>query len=128
VLAAPTVPVGGYARATFKKLDGRSGYPADFSAAVERNVVSNEVDVKAVSTKIALGQGDAGVVYATDVTPGIADKVKAIPFPPGVAPEAVYPIAVLKGAPNPSGARAFVEFMLSPAGQAFLHARGFASP
>ena len=60
VLAAATVPVGGYARATFAKLAGQTGYPPDFARAVEKNVVSNELDVKAVVTKIALGEGDAG--------------------------------------------------------------------
>jgi len=127
VLAAPTVPVGNYARTAFRKLNGAPGYPADFSAAVERNVVSDELDVKAVATKIALGEGDAGVVYATDVTPNIAAKVGTIAFPPGT-PEAIYPIAPLKGAANATGARAFVAFILSPAGQAFLRARGFAAP
>jgi molybdate transport system substrate-binding protein len=128
VLATATVPVGNYARTAFRKLNGGQGYPADFAGAVERNVVSDELDVKAVATKIALGEGDAGVVYATDVTPSIAPKVTAIQFPPGAAPEAIYPIAPLKAAPNAAGARAFVAFILSPAGQAFLRARGFAAP
>jgi molybdate transport system substrate-binding protein len=54
--------------------------------------------------------------------------VKTIAFPPGASPEATYPIAVLKNAPNATGARAFVDFVVSPAGQAFLRARGFAAP
>jgi molybdate transport system substrate-binding protein len=128
VLAAPTVPVGGYSRGAFRKLNAQPGYAADYDSMVERNVVSNELDVKAVATKISLGEADAGVVYATDVTPLIADRVKAIAFPPGASPDATYPIAALKGAPNPAGARAFVDFLLSPEGQAFLKARGFASP
>jgi molybdate transport system substrate-binding protein len=128
VLTAPAVPVGTYARAAFRKLGGTPGYPADFAAAVERNVVSDELDVKAVATKIVLGEGDAGVVYATDVTPNVAAKATAIAFPPGASPEAIYPIAPLKAAPNAAGARAFVAFVLSPAGQRFLRARGFAAP
>jgi molybdate transport system substrate-binding protein len=128
VLAASSVPVGSYARAAFRKLNGANGFPADFGGLVERNVVSNELDVKGVATKISLGEGDAGVVYATDVTPGIAPKVSTLAFPPGTAPEAVYPIAPLKAAPNAAGARAFVAFMLSLTGQAFLRARGFAAP
>jgi molybdate transport system substrate-binding protein len=128
VLAAVTVPVGGYARAAFAHAAGTPGFPADFAAAVEHNVVSNELDVKAVATKIALGEGDAGVVYVTDVTPELAAKVTMLPFPPGVSPDAVYPLAVLTTAPNPSGAQAFVDFILSPAGQRFLHARGFLAP
>lgn len=128
VLAAATVPVGGYARATFGKLSGTAGYPADFPAAVEKNVVSNELDVKAVVTKISLGEGDAGVVYSTDVTSTVAPKLDVLPFPPAVAPDIEYPIATLKNAPNPKGAQAFVDFVLSPEGQSYLKARGFISP
>ena len=122
------MPVGTYARTAFRKLNGQNGFPADFGGLVERNVASNELDVKAVATKIALGEGDAGVVYSTDVTPAVADKVKTIAFPSGAVAPAIYPIAALKGAPNAAGARAFVDFVVSPAGQAFLKARGFASP
>ena len=128
VLAAATVPAGSYARATFAKFSGTPGYPADFPAAVERNVVSNELDVKAVVTKISLNEGDAGVVYRTDVTPAVAPKLDVFPFPAAVAPDIEYPIATLTTAPNAKGAQAFVDFILSPAGQAFLKARGFISP
>lgn len=129
VLAASKVPVGDYARTAFRRLNGRPGFPADFGGLVERNVVSNELDVKAVATKVALGEGDAGVVYATDATASaLAGRVKIIAFPPGTSPEAVYPIAALKSSPNPAGARAFVDFILSPPGQAFLRERGFAPP
>jgi molybdate transport system substrate-binding protein len=127
VLAAATVPVGSYSRDTFKKLQG-NGYPADFAAAIEKNVVSNELDVKAVATKISLGEGDVGVVYSTDVTPELATKVDVIPFPPGSQPDVIYPITVVKSAPNASGAQAFVDFVLSAEGQASLRARGFIAP
>jgi molybdate transport system substrate-binding protein len=128
ILAAATVPVGSYARATFRKLGGQSGYPTDFNAAVDKNVVSNELDVKAIVTKIALGEGDAGVVYSTDVTPTVAPKLNVSPFPAAVAPDIEYPIATLKNAPNAKGAQAFVHYILSPQGQRFLKARGFISP
>ena len=128
VLAAQTVPVGGYARTTFGKLSGTTGYPADFSAAVEKNVVSNELDVKAVVTKISLGEGDAGVVYSTDVTPAVAPRLRLFPFPSSAAPDIEYPIATLKAAPNAKGAQAFVDYILSPEGQSYLKARGFIAP
>ena len=104
------------------------GTPADFASAVEKNVVSNELDVKAVVTKIALGEGDAGVVYSTDVTPQVARQVSEFPFPAAVAPDIAYPVAALKNASNPDGARAFVAYVLSAAGQASLRARGFLAP
>ena len=125
VLAAPSVPVGNYARRTFTNLNEDPAFGADFATRVQGNVVSEETDVKAVATKISLAEGDAGIVYATDVTPAIAPKVRVLRFPAGAAPEATYPIAVPKNAPNGDGGRAFVEFITSPAGVAFLRARGF---
>jgi molybdate transport system substrate-binding protein len=125
VLAAPSVPVGNYARQTFTNLNKDPAFGADFAARVQGNVVSEETDVKAVATKISLAEGDAGVVYATDVTPAIATKVHVLRFPAGAAPAATYPIAVPKNAPNVEGGRAFLEFITSPVGIAFLRARGF---
>jgi molybdate transport system substrate-binding protein len=90
-------------------------------------VVSNEMNEKAVVAKIILGEGDAGVVYSTDVIPEVAPQVNVLPFPPGVTPEIEYPIVTLKGAPNIEGARAFVSFILND-GQGFLKARGFLAP
>jgi molybdate transport system substrate-binding protein len=126
VLGAATVPVGSYTRATFSAMSGQNGVPAGFAAAAEKNVVSNELDVKAVAAKVSLGEADAGVVYATDVTP-ISAKVNVIDFPAGAAKDAVYPIVALRAAPNASGAQAFVAFILGD-GQEFLRARGFIKP
>jgi molybdate transport system substrate-binding protein len=126
VLAAATVPVGAYARTAFANL-ATQGYPADFADQVEKNVVSNELDVKAVATKIALGEGDAGIVYSTDVTADIAPKVTVIPLPHGAVADAVYPIVALKNAADAGGANAFVKFILGD-GQTYLRARGFLAP
>ena len=125
VLAASTVPVGAYSRDAFAKLAKDPAYGMDFFGRVSANVVSEETDVKAVATKVALGEADAGVVYATDVTPALAPKVRVLRFPAGVAPEAAYPIAAVKNAANADGARAFIDFITSPAGSAYLKARGF---
>ena len=105
---------------------GRDGYPSDFAAAVERNVVSNELDVKAVATKISLGEAEAGIVYATDVTPALAAKLRTIALPTGATTDATYPIAALEGDGAEAG-RAFVSFVLHD-GQRYLRARGFRSP
>jgi molybdate transport system substrate-binding protein len=126
VLAEAAEPVGRYAREAFANMAGR-GYPSDYARAVERNVVSNEMNEKAVAAKIALGEGDAGVVYATDIIPEIAAHVNVFPFPSGVTPDILYPIAVLKRAPDLAAARAFVSFILGD-GRRFLKARGFLAP
>ena len=126
VLAETSEPVGRYAREAFKKMAGH-GYPPDLVEAIERNVSSNEMNEKAVAAKISLGEGDAGVVYSTDIIPEIASEMNVFPFPAGVTPDINYPIVALKGAHNVQGAHAFVAFILSD-GQAFLKARGFLSP
>lgn len=127
VLAAPTVPVGTYARTALAKMNAHLGYPADFSATVEKNVVSNELDVKAVATKIALGEGEAGIVYATDVTSAIAPKLRVIALPPEAAVDALYPIAALKSGPDAEASRAFVDF-IQHEGRPYLKERGFLTP
>jgi molybdate transport system substrate-binding protein len=116
VLAAPSVPVGSYARTVLRNLG--------ISAAVLGKVVSNESDVKGVVGKIALGQGDAGFVYATDVKP-VADQVTAIKIPAWAQPRVRYEIAVVSKSPNKVAAQAWIKGILSKKGQATLAASGF---
>lgn len=120
VLGAPEVPVGAYAREMF----GRMGLLEE----AEANVVSNEEDVKAVVAKVRLGEADAGVVYRTDVTSEVEDDLHVIDVPKGDSPLAAYPITVLSGAPNPGGARDFVELVTSEAGTRVLQRYGFGLP
>jgi molybdate transport system substrate-binding protein len=86
-----------------------------------------EQDVKAVLSKVSLGEVDAALVYRTDVK-AAGEKVEGIEFPE--AGEAVneYPIAVCAGAPNADGARAFVDHVLSDEGKAVLTEAGFGTP
>lgn len=88
---------------------------------------SFEANVRAVVSKVALGEADAGIVYRTDViaAAGAADGV-AIPATINIVAD--YPIAVTAEADNPDGARAFVDFVRSPLGQAVLADHGFGSP
>ena len=89
--------------------------------------VSQEADVKAVLTKVQLGEVDAGVVYVTDVKAAGA-KVKGIQIASDVNASTSYPIAALTKAPNPDAAAAFVAYVLSAEGQQVLSAGGFAAP
>src|SRR5262249_41821262 len=57
-LAAPGVPVGHYAAEAFAK------------AKVPVPEASREADVKAVVTRVSMGEADAGIVYVTDVASG----------------------------------------------------------
>ncbi|MFD9700058.1 molybdate ABC transporter substrate-binding protein [Lentzea sp. NPDC059081] len=86
-----------------------------------------EQDVKAVLTKVSLGEVDGALVYKTDVK-AAGGKVEGIDF--AEADQAVndYPIAPLAKAPNAAAAKAFVDFVLSDKGKAVLSAAGFVSP
>ncbi len=93
-------------------------------AGVVASVDTDEPNVRALAAKIADGELDAGLVYATDVVAveGLAswriEKQTNI-----VAP---YPIATLADA-GPD-ADAFVAFVLSPDGRRILTAHGFGVP
>lgn len=86
-----------------------------------------EQDVKAVLTKVSLGEVDAALVYRTDVK-AAGDKVEGIEFPEADKAVNEYPIATCANAPNPDGAKAFVDYVLSDDGKAVLTEAGFGAP
>ncbi len=120
VLAAPDVPVRDYSNQAIALMGD-----ADWQAAVFANLVSEEPNVRQVATKVSLGEADAGIVYTSDVTPDIASSVLQIAIPDEMNVIASYPIAVVKDAPAGDVAQAFVDFVLSPEGQAILAKWGF---
>lgn len=116
VLAGEDVPGGRYAR-TALAAEG-------FEAALD-NLVSEEEDVKGVLGKVVSGEADAGVVYVTDVTPEVEDRVKAVALvADGI--DIRYPIAVTEGAAPE--AQDFVDFLVSGEGRRFLLDAGFGPP
>jgi molybdate transport system substrate-binding protein len=84
-------------------------------------------NVTSTLAAVESGEVDAGLVYVTDVL-AAGSKVKGVPIPESVNASTTYPIAVLKGAKNPALARAFVDYVLSPAGRSVLTADGFVLP
>lgn len=120
ILAQPEVPAGAYAREALAALG--------IAAAVESNVVSNALDVKAVAAAVALGEADAGVVYATDVTRDLRDRVRVFPLPERVSVRAVYAIALASEPEHRVGGPAFLDFVRSAAGRDILEAHGFGPP
>jgi molybdate transport system substrate-binding protein len=125
VLTHKDVPVGNYARQALEKMSHDPAFGHDFATRVLANLVSEETNVKQVASKVQLGEADVGIVYSSDVTPAIRSAVQVIEIPPEFNVIAKYPIALVKGARNETGARAFIEYVLSPAGQAILERHGF---
>ncbi|GAA2355243.1 molybdate ABC transporter substrate-binding protein [Dactylosporangium salmoneum] len=114
-LCAEQVPCGAAAK---KALD---------SAGVKLTPVTLEQDVKAALSKVKLGEVDAALVYRTDAKSAASD-VEGVEFPESSGAINEYPIVVLKSAPNASGAKAFVEYVLSDKGKTVLSDAGFQAP
>lgn len=122
VVAAPQVPVGAYTQECFQKASVKFG--SAWLGRVNGHIVSREIDVKAVLAKIALGEADAGIVYASDVATS-AGKVTGISIPRTFNVIAKYPIAIPIHAGNKVAARQFIDLVTSTAGQAILRRNGF---
>ena len=115
VIAGPAVPVGGYTRTVLRKMGLLS---------VLSKVVSQETDVRAVTSKVALGQADAGFVYITDAR-SVSDQVNVIRIPAWAQPRVRYEIAVVSNSSNKAAAQAWVKTLLSTKGQTALKNYGF---
>jgi molybdate transport system substrate-binding protein len=115
VLAAEEVPAGRYAKQILDQ------------AGVTVRPVSQEDNVKAVVTKVSLGEADAGIGYVTDVTAG-GDKVEGVDIPQDQNVTATYPIATVKASKAQDKAQAFMDLVLSAEGQQVLKQYGFLPP
>ena len=115
IVGTPTVPIGSYTRTILRNLA---------LTGVLSNVVSQETDVRAILSKVALGEADAGFVYITDAKT-VTDKVNVISLPAWAQPPVRYGITVIKTTSDRSAAVAFINKVLSPQGQAKLRAAGF---
>ena len=114
-LCQPQVPCGATAAKVFT------------NARITAKPVTLEPDVKAVLSKVQLGEVDAGVVYVTDVL-AAGDKVKGVQIPADVNASTSYPIAALTRSANAEAASAFADYVLSPDGASVLAAAGFQKP
>ncbi|MFF5925318.1 molybdate ABC transporter substrate-binding protein [Streptomyces hydrogenans] len=115
VLAAPEVPAGKYSEQILDK------------QGVAVKPVSQEPNVRAVLSKVEMGEADAGLVYRTDAE-SAKDKVDAVEIPDAQNAIAQYPAATIKDSKNAAAAAAFVAWLSSPEGQKILQDAGFQKP
>jgi molybdate transport system substrate-binding protein len=114
-LCAPQVPCGAAAVKAFA------------AAKIVPKPDTLEQDVKAALQKVASDEVDAAMVYKTDVM-AAGEEVDGIAFTEAQQAINTYPIATLKESKNPALATAFVDYVVSPEGQAVLVKAGFAKP
>jgi molybdate transport system substrate-binding protein len=114
-LCAATVPCGAAATKAFA------------AAKLTPHPVTLEQDVASVLTKVELGEVDAGIVYQTDVK-SAGSKVAGVNFPEAASAINTYPIVAVKTGKNRSAAQAFVNYVVSAAGQQIVQAAGFQQP
>lgn len=97
------VPVGQY---TQKIL---AYYNLDEEALASAGTITYATNVKEVTSQVSAGSADCGVIYQTDAySAGLAVVDSATKDMCG---RVVYPAAAIKAAPNPEGARAFLDFL-----------------
>ena len=84
----------------------------------------DEPTADAVMQRVAAGEADAGIVYATSFE-GIGDRVESIHVPEADNTPVLYSISAIHAAQQPRGAAAFRALCLGPEGQRVLHEHGF---
>ncbi len=128
-------PAGDYAFAMFERIEqgGRAGaYRTLSEKALQLTGGPNSPpppkDRNAYGALMAAGQADVFLTYCTNVVLAQREEpaLVRIEVPDAVNVSASYGVTVLNDAPE--SARAFVQFLLSPAGQAVLARHGFAAP
>ncbi len=112
---AESVPAGKYAAQALKA--------AGVADAVNDKAVLGK-DVRAVLTYVETKDADAGIVYQTDAL--VSDKVKiAAEIPSDTYDAIVYPAAVIGASENVDAAKAFLEYLSSPAAAKVWEKYGF---
>ncbi len=122
VLGVPEVPVGAYSERLLEAAGQR--YGSDWLERVRGRVVSRELSVRQVRTKLLLGEADAALVYATDMND--LKELRAIELPMGLPDSALYYQAeVLPIRPE---ARAWTDFTRSDEGLEIVRDFGLEAP
>ena len=119
-VGSDTSPVGRSTRTVFARLS------ASQRTALEGNDRRHASGSAALARMVADGQADAAFVYMTEAKRWHG-RLIAIDLSDRLAPRVRYGIAVVRGAPHPDAARAFVAGLGKPAGRHALTAAGFAT-
>ena len=126
IAAGDEVPITKYASQLVENLAAEADDPEGFVAGYVANVASKEDNVSAIVSKIELGEGDAGIVYATDAA--ASDEVTRIEIPDAANVPATHSGVVVGASTNRDAAAAFLGWLSGPDGQEVLSSFGFLPP
>jgi molybdate transport system substrate-binding protein len=125
VIGTKDVPIGDYTLQILTRLANDSAFGPGFTKKVMANVVSNETNVNYITSKVTLGEADAGVAYKSDITKDLAAKITKIEIPDKYNVIAEYPMGILKQSKYPVQAQEFINLVKSVKGMAVLEKYGF---
>ncbi len=123
VVCGKDVPAGKYAEKALKAY-AEAGHEADV-ATIRKRVVSTESSVENATTKVQLGEADAGFVYQTDLQRA---KLPGVDLPKEMQVKATYTKCILTTAPLAAEAESYLKFLAGPEAKAALEAAGFTMP
>ncbi len=125
VLADSSVPVGQYAMQFLDRCSAPGEFGNSFKKGVLNNVVSYEENVRAVLSKIQLGEADAGIVYSSDISHDALHLIRRVDFPDRLNIIAEYPAGVVRGSGRHALAEEFLEYIRSGEAGQVLSKFGF---
>ena len=80
--------------------------------------------MRAVFSKVILGEADAGIVYASDVSRANVEQVATLAIPDDLNVLADYYLSLISDSQTPDLAKNFITFVLSTTGQDILASYG----
>jgi molybdate transport system substrate-binding protein len=120
-----TIAVGKHSETILTTFTEEGTYGDTFYDDVMANVVSSDLNVKDIVSKVELGEVDAGIVFLSDYVSADQDKVELVEIEDENNIFAEFPIATLTDSENPEVAQSFVDYVLSESGQSILSEYGF---
>jgi len=113
VVAAPEVPAGRYFSEVLEKAGSEASWGEEFVQSVQDNIVSYEENVRAVLSKVILGEADAGIVYYSDAILAGAEQVGLVEIPAVINAQATYYIVPVDDALSEPTIERYLQFILS---------------
>lgn len=124
-MADKSVPAGNYSDAILTQIQNSGEFRVDFKEKILDNTVSSELNVKDVMRKVEIGEVDAGLVYATDITLQNKDIVSIIDIKDDWNMIAKYSIGVLKTSPQIEESIKFINYLEAYKAREILETHGF---